>query len=58
MLHDLIELLVDHSTKRRGWTWRRYVFVPIIASVVVLALAALAFVTAGWWLPALFAWVL
>lgn len=51
MLHGLIELLIDQTAKRPGWTWQRYAFAPIIASAIVLALLYLVFVTAGWWLP-------
>ena len=53
MLFDLIEHLFDHAAKRRGWTWQRYVLTPLLTVATLAALLGLAFVTAGWWLPAL-----
>lgn len=55
LFHDVIELVVDHVAKRRGWTWQRYVITPILASAIVLVVILLAVVTSSWWLPALLA---
>ena len=55
MLYDLVELVLDHFAKRRGWTWQRYVIVPFITAATLAILLYLAVISSRWWLPALFA---
>ena len=55
MFHDVIELVIDHVARRRGWTWQRYVITPILASAIILAMILLAVATLDWWVPALLA---
>lgn len=55
MLYYLIELLILRTPKRDGWTWQRYAFAPILASIIFLALVYIAFASMRWWLPGLLA---